>query len=126
MRTNKYDVMELRTSSVKMFAWSIANIFLSSKNSFFILLMSSGADLKSESSLKPAGKPLVYDGLMERDSIETRSTIFTVMFVSWWSYIKCMSSIFIGHMLCWFSTSDTADSLICFRKAVSFTASVVT
>lgn len=80
MRTNKYDIMELTISSVKMFAWSIANIFPSSKKSFVIWLMSYGADLKSELSLKPAGRPFVYDGLVKRDNIEARFKIFTVIF----------------------------------------------
>lgn len=80
MRTNKYDILELKISSVKMFAWSIANIFPSNKKSLVILLMSYGADLKSELSLKPAGKPSVYGGSMERDDVEARFEIFTVIF----------------------------------------------
>lgn len=74
--------MELRISSVKMFARSIANIFPSSKKSFVIWLMSYGADLKSELSLKPAGRPFVYDDLVERGNVEARFKIFTVIFVS--------------------------------------------
>lgn len=74
--------MELTISSVKMFAWSIANIFPSSKKSFVIWLMSYGADLKSELSLKPAGRPFVYDDLVERGNVEARFKIFTVIFVS--------------------------------------------
>lgn len=54
----------------------------------------------------------VYNGLMGRDNIEARFKIFTVIFVSWWSYIKCMSNIFIDHLLCWFLTSYTTDSLM--------------
>lgn len=72
MRTNKYDITELKISSVKMFAWCITNIFPCNLKSFVILLMSHGADLKSELPLKAAGKPFVYEGLMERDNIESR------------------------------------------------------
>lgn len=79
MRTNKYDIMELKISSVKMFAWCITNIFPSNKKSSVILLMSYGADLKSELSLKAAGKPFVYDGLMGRDNVEARFKVFTVV-----------------------------------------------
>lgn len=82
MRTNKYDIMELTISSVKMFARSRANIFPSSKKSFVIWLMSYGADLKSELSLKPAGRPFVYDDLVERGNVEVGSKTFTVIFVS--------------------------------------------
>lgn len=82
MRTNKYDIMELTISSVKMFARSTANIFPSSKQSFVIWLMSYGADLQSELSLKPAGGPFVYDDLVERGNVEERFKIFTVICVS--------------------------------------------
>lgn len=92
MRTNKYDIMELKISSVKMFAWCITNIFPSNKKSFVILLMSYGVDLKSELSLKPAGKFFVYGGLMERHNIEARFKVFIVICVASESYIKCIST----------------------------------
>lgn len=92
MRTNKYDIMELKISSVKMFAWCITNIFPSNKKSFVILLMSYGVDLKSELSLKTAGKFFVYGGLMERHNIEARFKVFIVICVASESYIKCIST----------------------------------